>query len=140
MSNTTTAEKMLQGFNEGNWDLVRDCLADDVTYSEKATGLTANTADAWIASSKGWKNAFSNATGTLLSRLEQGDTVVEEIMWAGLHDGDMLTPDGQTIPATHKEMKNPAVMVSKFKDGKVVETNHYFDMMSMLSQLGLMDN
>ena len=103
---------MLQGFNEGNWDLVRDCLADDVTYSEKATGLTANTADAWIASSKGWKNAFSNATGTLLSRLEQGDTVVEEIMWAGLHHDRLDLQPWLYLPFENSTGNRPGIPVS----------------------------
>ena len=140
MKNFQISDKFLQGFNEGNWDVVRECLADEVHYDEKATGMKATTPEAWIESTKGWKNAFSNATGTILNRIELGDTLVEEIMWSGLHDGDMHTPDGQTIPATHKEMNNPAVMISKFKDGKIVETKHYFDMMTMLNQLGLMNN
>ena len=137
MNNTEISQKLMNGFNEGNWDMVRECLADNVNYDEKATGRQAHTADAWIENSKGWKNAFPNATGTIVNRLEKGDTIVEEIMWKGTHEGDMMTPDGQTIPATNKSMENPAIMVSTFKDGKVVETKHYFDMMSMLAQLGL---
>ena len=137
MNNIEISEKLLNGFNQANWDAVRECLADNVNYDEKATGRHTLSAEDWINNSKGWKTAFSNAHGTILNRVEQGDTVVEEIMWKGTHDGEMLTPEGNVIPATHKSMENPAIMVSKFKNGKVVETRHYFDMRTMLTQLGL---
>ena len=60
-----------------------------------------------------------------------------EIVWNGTMDGDMTGPDGSTIPATGKSQTTPAVMVMTFKDGKVTHCNHYFDMMTMMVQLGL---
>ena len=137
MSNIAISEKNINGFNEGDWDAVRSTLADNAKYSEFATGRTTDSADTWVANSRAWKNAFPNAKGESVSRVESGDTLVEELVWAGTHTGEMITPDGQTIPATNKSMKVNACMITKFSEGKIVESNHYFDMMSMLAQLGL---
>ena len=140
MNNVTRAEKLLEGFNNADWDLIREHAGDKLQYKEMATGRETHGVDAWIETSKGWRSAFSNATGVVQSRIEAGDQVIEEVVWQGTHDGDMLTPDGQTIPATHKNIAVPAVIVNTFEDGKLVAANNYFDMMTMMGQLGLIKN
>ena len=138
MSNIETAKKLFDSFNNEDWDVARAHASADLHYNEMATGRTTETVDAWIENSKGWRGAFSNAKGTLVSRIEVGSQVIEEVVWSGTHDGDLMTPDGGVIPPTHKSMETPACMINTFKDGKLVSVNHYFDMMSMMAQLGLL--
>ena len=56
----------------------------------------------------------------------------------GTHPGDMMTPNG-TIPPTNKTVKISNILVWEFEGGKVKSSKNYLDMMSMMSQLGLMD-
>ena len=138
MSNLDTAAALLDAFNTQSWDVTRQHASESLTYNEMATGRTTQGVDAWIENSKGWRAAFPNAEGTVVNRVEVGNQVFEEVVWSGTHDGNLMTPDGQTIPPTHKSMKTPACMVNTFEDGKLVAVNHYFDMMGMLAQLGLL--
>ena len=138
MTNTEIAAKLFDAFNNEDWDVSRQYAAGDCHYAEMATGRVTNGIEAWIENSKGWRAAFPDATGTLVSRIASGDKVIEEVIWSGTHNGDMLTPDGSVIPATGKTQKTPAVMISTFNDGKLVAVNHYFDMLGMLAQLGLL--
>lgn len=137
MSNIENANAMMSSFNNGDWAANRGFVTDDSVYIEHATGRKVEGGDAWIENSRNWKAAFTNATGKIVSTTESGNMVVQEIVWNGTMDGDMTGPDGSTIPATGKTQTTPAVMVMTFKDGKVAHCNHYFDMMSMMVQLGL---
>ena len=137
MGNMAILEKSLTSFNQGDWQTYRALVADDCQYSEYATGRVIRSGDDFVSNSQAWKKAFPNAQGVATKRIEHGDCVVEEITWSGTHTGEMHTPDGQVIPATGKSMSVHAAMISRCENGKIVETNHYFDMMTMLRQLGI---
>jgi predicted ester cyclase len=66
-----------------------------------------------------------------------GDTVVLEITWTGTHTGPMMSPTGDEIPATGKSLEMRACIVNKISDGKVAMQTQYFDIMTMMTQLGL---
>ena len=108
-----------------------------ITYIEHATGRELTSKGTWLEASQQWKAAFPNAKGTIRSTLEVGNTVIQEVTWAGTNDGDMLTPDGQVIPATGNSMVTQACWLMTIEDGKITGARHYFDMLSMMAQLGL---
>ena len=64
-----------------------------------------------------------------------GDTAVLELVWKGVHTGPLQTPTG-IIPASNKPIEMPACQVSKVEGGKVKNVSHYFDMLTMLTQIG----
>jgi len=43
-----------------------------------------------------------------------------------------------SIPATGKAVQLPACLVVTVRDDQIVEQHHYFDMVTMLTQLGVM--
>ncbi|MBC62548.1 MAG: hypothetical protein CMP11_08830 [Zetaproteobacteria bacterium] len=137
MTHLEALDQSIKAFNEGNWDEYKSSFTEDCHYTEYATGRSLNSSDELLSNSKSWKNAFPDAHGEVINRIDNGDYVVEEVVWSGTHTGELHTPDGQTIPPTSKNMKVNAVMINKFKDDKICETNHYFDMLTMLKQLGL---
>ena len=61
-----------------------------------------------------------------------------EITWEGAQTGPMENPDG-TIPPSGKRQKTPATWVMDIEDGKMKTSRHYFDMLSLLRQIGAMD-
>ena len=137
MSNTELCNQMMDTFNNRDWVANRALIADDCTYIEFATGMETNGPDAWIQNSQQWAGALSNAKGEITSSFESGNTVVQEITWSGTMDGPMMSPDGQTIPPTNKSMVTKATWIITVENGKATRAHHYFDMMSMMVQLGL---
>ena len=60
-----------------------------------------------------------------------------ECSWAGTHTGDMMTPDGNTIPPTNKTVNLKNVFITEFDGDKFSNFKNYYDAMTMMSQLGL---
>ena len=89
-----------------------------------------------MQAAQGWKTAFPDAQGTITKELASGDTAVLEITWDGTQTGPLDGPGG-TIPATGKKVRLEAVQVVTVAGGKVTETRHYFDLLGMLQQLGV---
>jgi hypothetical protein len=42
-----------------------------------------------------------------------------------------------TIPASNKPIEMPACQIMRVVDGKLQSTSHYFDMLTMLTQIGV---
>jgi hypothetical protein len=82
-----------------------------------------------------WRQAFPDAKGTIQKITASGNTVTAEILWEGTHKGPLASLAG-AIPATGKRVQMRAVQVATVQGGKLKQTNHYFDLMTMLQQIG----
>ena len=129
------AKQNVEAFGEGDWASFKAPLSADSVYEELATQRRVQGPDAIVELSKGWREAFPDAKGTITKAVESGDTVVLEIIWEGTHTGELKSAMGP-IPATYKKVKIPAVEVVTFKTDKIAETKHYFDLMTLLGQIG----
>jgi hypothetical protein len=56
-------------------------------------------------------------------------------VWRGVHAGPLETPTG-TIPASNKPVEIPACQVVQVEGGKIKSGSHYFDLLTMLTQIG----
>ena len=64
-----------------------------------------------------------------------GNTVTLEITWRGTHNGPLQTPTRR--PAGERQEDGiRACQVVDVADGKVQAVRHYFDMATLLQQLG----
>ena len=129
------AKQNVEAFGKGDWASFKAPLSADAVYEELATQRRTQGPDAIVELSKGCRQAFPDARGTITKAVESGDTVVLEIIWEGTHNGELKSPMG-SIPPTYKRVKIPAVQVVTIKGDKIVETKHYFDLMTMLAQIG----
>lgn len=130
------ARASVDAFSRDDWEAFRAGLADDAVYDELGTGRRIEGSDAIVEVYRAWKQAFPDGTGTVTNALASGNTAVLEIMWQGTHSGELATPTGQTLPASGKAWKVPAVEVVNVEGGKLTECRHYFDLMTLLSQIG----
>ena len=110
-------------------------LAPDAVYEELATGVRVQGPDQIVQATKGWKEAFPDTKGTITNVFASDNNVCLEITWEGTHTGPLVGPAG-TIPASNKRTKVAAVQVVTVEGGKVKLTRHYFDLMSLLQQIG----
>jgi steroid delta-isomerase-like uncharacterized protein len=133
----TVARENVDAFNAGDWKRFRATLADDGVYSEPSTQRRASGADAAIELSKGWRHSFPDAHGTVTNAIASGDHVSLEITWEGTQTGEMVGP-GMTVPPSGRRVVVQAVEVFHVVDGRIAEARHYFDLMSLLVQMGAM--
>ena len=118
-----------------DWAAYKRQLTPDAVYVEPGTGRTVKGDDAYIEAVRGWVEAFPDMACTVESALGSGDRVVLELTWAGTQTGPLVGPLG-TIPPTGKYGTVGAVQIVRFENGKVKELHHYFDLMTILRNIG----
>lgn len=129
------AREGVEAFNEADWERMRATLAPDSVYEEPGTQRRMQGIDEILAANQGWKSAFPDAHGTITSAYGDDEHATVEITWEGTHDGTLSGPMGD-LPPTHRRITVQAVEVVTLREGKVASDHHYFDVLSMLAQLG----
>jgi steroid delta-isomerase-like uncharacterized protein len=130
------AKEQVIAYNEKDWDRVRAAVAPNVVYDELGTQRAAKGLDELLTSWKGWATALPDSRATFRSEMASGNTAVLEVTWTGTHSGPLQTPTG-AIPATGKKIDVPACQVVEVADDKVTSIRHYFDMRTLLQQIGV---
>jgi len=129
------AKASVIAYNEKNWDKVKETVTPTVVYDEVGTHRriagSTEVIDAW----KAWAAALPDSKATFDREVASGNTVTLELTWRGTHTGPLQTPNG-TIAATGRTIEVQAVQVIDLADGKAESIRHYFDMGTILEQLG----
>jgi len=134
---TSIAREAVEAFNASDWERSKAIMTPDYVYDELATQRRIEGPDAVIEAMKGWKEAMSDVAGTVTNASASGNTVTLEVTWDGIHDGPLEGPMG-TIPASGKRQVTYSAWIFNFEGEKIRESRHYFDMMSLLTQIGAM--
>jgi steroid delta-isomerase-like uncharacterized protein len=82
--------------------------------------------------------AFPDLHFEVTRTIAQGDDVVAHWTATGTHTGPLVTPTGDTVPATGKKAAVVGSTTYEFKGGKIAREWVFWDMTSLLGQLGLM--
>jgi ketosteroid isomerase-like protein len=93
--------------------------------------------EAFVAYGHGFHRAFPDGRIHGDRFVESGDVVVVEGRFTGTNTGPLDTPAGQ-LPATGQPMELAFADVFRVADGKITEHRIYYDVLSMLGQLGLL--
>jgi steroid delta-isomerase-like uncharacterized protein len=123
-------------FNDKDWDAVRSAMPSGVIYDEVGTGRRAEGADQVISMWQSWAEAFPDARATLDNSLVCDNSVVLEVTWRGTHQGPVNTSSGP-IDATDNPIDIRACFVVEMSGDQIRRERHYFDMGTMLQQLGI---
>jgi len=130
------AKAWVLAYNAKDWDALTATTASDIVYDEVATQRVLHGSSDYVAAAKGWATAFPDSQATFGLTHATGDTVTLELTWRGTHLGPLQTPNGD-VPATNKKIEIRACLVITVADQKVRAARQYFDMVTMLTQLGL---
>jgi predicted ester cyclase len=88
-----------------------------------------------------WFNQFSqgfpDASWEPLSKVESGNTAIDEGYFLGTHTGPLETPTGESIPPTGKRVRVRECDIATVENGRIMSHRFYFDQMEFLQQLGL---
>jgi len=82
--------------------------------------------------------AFPDLHFDVTRTIAQGDDVVAHWAATGTHTGPLVTLTGDTIPATGKKAVVKGSTTYEFKGGKISREWVFWDMTSLLGQLGVM--
>ncbi len=129
------AREVVEAFNASDWERTRALMTPDYLYNEVGTQRRIQGPEEVVAALQGWKEAMPDATGTVTNAFASGNTVTLEITWEGTHTGPLEGPTG-TIPASGKRQVTPSAWILTFEGEKIKESHHYFDMLSLLAQIG----
>ncbi len=132
-----SAKAPLVAYNEKKWDAARASITADFIYDEVPTRRKVQGADQALEIWRGWATAFPDSRGTFHSAIASGSTVVLEVTWHGTHQGPLQTPGGP-IAATGRRIEIRACVVMELAGDKPKLQRHYFDMATLLEQLGIM--
>ena len=130
------AKAPIIAYGKKDWDGVRAAIAAGFVYDEVATHRRMEGVDQVIAGWQGWATALPDSKATIGNAFVSGDTVVLEVTWHGTHKGPLQTPTGQ-IAATGKPIEIRACQVFKIAGDKAQSMRQYFDMETMMQQLGV---
>ncbi len=134
---TSIAREAVEAFNASDWERSKAIVTPDYVYNEHGTQRRIEGPEAVVAAMQGWKEAMPDAAGTVTNAVASGDTVTLEITWEATHTGPLQGPMG-TIPASGKRQVTPAAWIFNFEGDKIKESRHYFDMVTLLVQIGAM--
>jgi steroid delta-isomerase-like uncharacterized protein len=133
------AKAAVTAYNEKDWDKTRGLLAADAVYDEKATNRHLEGAGQIIEAFQGWADTFPDSKATFIREFASGDTAILELVWKGVQTGPLQTPTG-AIPASNKPIEMPACEVFRIQGGKIQSASHYFDLLTLLKQIGAMED
>ncbi|HEX2283182.1 MAG TPA: ester cyclase [Thermomicrobiales bacterium] len=136
--NSTLVREFYDAYNDREFDRAAALATDDYTFTMVPTGETMSGANGIRQYLEMWSTAFPDSTVEITNMVVSDDWVVVEFTGRGIHSGPLRTPTGD-IPATGKQVELHFCDVVSVRDGKLAGGRTYFDMASMMRQLGLLD-
>jgi len=136
--NSRINEEYFAAVNAHDIDRYLDLLSDDFVTRNMRSPEPARGKDAARQDLEGLFAAFPDYHVELKNAVVSDDQIASELEFSGTHDGPLtLGPGAPPLPATGKPVRTQGIFVATVKDGKVVETHVYPDLMGMMMQLGL---
>ena len=129
------AKASVLGYNEKNWEKVRNTLTPGIVYDEAGTGRRAHGINEVLSIWRAWAAALPDSKATFVNEYVSGTTVVLELVWNGTHTGPLQTPNGEIAP-TGRKINLRACQVIDTVGEKVAAVRQYFDMATLLRQIG----
>ena len=129
------AKSQISAYNQKDWTAVAAVLAPGCVYDEVATHRRVQGVNDIMAAWRGWATAIPDSKASFDSVSVSGNTVTLELTWRGVQTGPLETPAG-ALPPSGRSMDIRACQVVEVSDGKVQSIRHYFDMATLLQQLG----
>jgi steroid delta-isomerase-like uncharacterized protein len=135
----TASRKFADTFNKHDLEAVTklyaaNAVAYDPMYPEPLRGRDAIGKD-----TAGFFRAFPDIRLEIITTIEKDDrNGADEMRLTGTHTGPLETPTGEELPPTNKriELKGSA-FVRLNENGEIVEERRYYDVASILRQLGI---
>jgi steroid delta-isomerase-like uncharacterized protein len=132
MANVSDVHRqVLDAWNRRDWDSFRSLLHSDYRYIGP-DGKEYIGPDAGVNIGKMYATAFPDGKLEVKNVFASGNNALCEFVARGTHKGDL-----KGIAPTGKPIEINIANVMEVRDGKVYREREYFDVMSMMVQLGV---
>lgn len=133
----TVSEQLVEAFNATDLDRVEELAADDFELLDVATGEIFRGKEGARRNAEGWFTPFPDVELEIVNLVASGDWEIFEGIGRGPHTGPLVTPEGE-IPPTGRNVELRFCSVAQVRDGKFVKARDYYDIATIMQQLGLM--
>ena len=130
-----TAKAQIVAYNQKDWNAVSGVLAPACVYDEVGTQRRIQGLSDILTAWRGWATTLPDSNASFDNVSVSGNTVTLELTWRGTQTGPLQTPTG-LLPPSGRKIELRACQVVDVADGKVQAVRHYFDMATLLRQLG----
>ena len=136
--NIAAAQAIFHAWNDGDLSKADSYSADEFQAEGSGAGspMTAEQNRVYL---QNFMTAFPGSKFEILRTIACDDYVVTH--WkvsGGSHTGPLMTPSGTAIPPTGKSAVVMGSTTSQLKHGKIIRSWTFWDMASLLVQLGLL--
>ncbi len=129
-ANKNAVEKTFEVMASHDFDALDDVMDEDVTFSDPLMEIEG--LDDYKDLMRGRFSALPDTESTFHKMVAEDDVVVVHFSYRGTHEGEF-----QGIEPTGNIVEGTAVMIDRFKNGKIVERIEEFDTLSWFQQLGV---
>jgi ketosteroid isomerase-like protein len=139
--NKALIEANFAAFNARDVDGGSKMVTPSTELLDAASGRTLVGPDGLREYWQGWFSAFSDGQVEVLNCVAADDdrgTVVTEFIGRGTQDGPLVGADGQQVPPTGRRAEVRFCQVATVLDGQITGLRLYYDLMTMLGQLGVL--
>jgi steroid delta-isomerase-like uncharacterized protein len=131
--NVNTALAVYASFNRRELDAAVKPADENLVWDDHGLGATYKGRAEYRDSLQSWITGFSDGRVEEAEAIDAGDTVIVRYIGRGTNDGPM----GPFQKPTGRKVSVPFCDILQFDtDGRIVRGATYFDMLSMLVQLG----
>jgi steroid delta-isomerase-like uncharacterized protein len=130
-TNVQTALENIEAFNTGDWERLKKGITTDAVYEDMPSKRRLQGAGQFVEEFENWKKAGPDCKGKVLSSFVSGNTVIVEVNWKGTNTGPL---GGQ--PPTGKTWDVNGCQVITIENDKIKELHQYYDMLSLMQQIG----
>lgn len=142
MATATATSSMIReiydAYNDREFDRAAELVTDDFVFTMVPTGQTLHGPGGMREFLQTWATGFPESSVEVTNIAAGENHAAVEYTGRGVHSGPLQTPSG-AIPATGKSAQLQFCDVFRIRDGKLSEGRTYFDMATMMRQLGLLD-
>jgi steroid delta-isomerase-like uncharacterized protein len=136
--NERLAMTAIEAFNTRTLDLWSENLSDD--YVAEYPGVPLLNKAQSIGYNKRFVIAFPDTHFEVKSVVAQDDQVFIHWTVSGTQAERLATVTGRTIPPTRRRATVSGVLLTEVRDGEIVREGWYWDQLSLLDQLGIMQH
>lgn len=129
---------LFEGFNTRDLSRWSQKLSED--YAGEYPGVPVLNKTQSIGYNKRFVIAFPDTHFEVHSVVAQGDQVFIHWTASGTQTERLATVTGRTIPPTRRRATVSGVLLTEVRDGKIVRERWYWDQLSLLNQLGIMEH
>ena len=121
-------------FNARDWDRMRELSSADVRFVDHGRGVTLASFDEFLGWLHEWTGGMSDAVVGEPRYLDAGTHSVCRFTGSGTNDGPM-----GPVNATGRPLAVEFCEIVEVTDGQITAGDMYYDMMSMMAQLGVIE-